>query len=146
MLSPVSASQGPALRSPLAVMQVKPLTKDMLCAVYWSSCEPRAAIGHGGKKRGAFQLNAPFICQLTCLIIVETTHRCQSVNEVAKATDVTGRHQTCVSVPSRFVEVKKLIDLAPRERQQNNNTKSQIAVVERWRIEKSNESQSGYFR
>jgi hypothetical protein len=39
--------------------------------------------------------------------------------------------------------VKKLIDLAPRERQQNNNTKSQIAVVERWRIEKSNESQSG---
>ena len=61
-------------------------------------------------------------------------------------TDVTGRHQTCVSVPSRFVEVKKLIDLAPRERQQNNNTKSQIAVVERWRIEKSNESQSGYFR
>ena len=58
----------------------------MLCAVSWSACEPGADIGHGDKKRGAFQLNTPFICQLARLVIVETTHRCQSVNEVAKTT------------------------------------------------------------
>ena len=68
MLNLVSASQGPASCSPLAVMQVKPLAKDMLCAVLWSSCEPRAATGHEGKKRGAFQLNAPLFANSPALL------------------------------------------------------------------------------